>query len=189
VAKNSAKTEAPDVRERLLDAADRLFYQEGVRAVGVDRLLAEADAAKASLYAHYGCKDKLVAAYVERRTEAARTDIEAYVAGFPLEQRALRFFDYLVEWTAQPGFRGCPVQHVVGEITDRAHPARVLAAAQRQWLTARFTEWARAAGATNPKRAAGALLVLFDGAVAAVEQDGPERARDARWTAERVLSQ
>jgi AcrR family transcriptional regulator len=188
VVKKSAKTEAQDVRDRLLDAADRLFYQEGVRAVGVDRLLAEADAAKASLYAHFGCKDKLIAAYVERRTLAARADIEAYVAAFPAEQRALRFFDYLVEWITRPDFRGCPVQHLVGEITDRAHPARVLAASQRQWLSARFTEWARAAGAANPKRAAGALLVLFDGAVAAAEQDGPERARDARWTAERVLA-
>jgi AcrR family transcriptional regulator len=48
-----------------LDAADRLFYQEGVRAVGIDRLLAEADAAKASLYQHFGCKDQLVTSYLE----------------------------------------------------------------------------------------------------------------------------
>ena len=55
-----AKTSELGVRDRLLDAADRLFYQEGVRAVGIDRVLAEADAAKASLYQHFGSKDQLV---------------------------------------------------------------------------------------------------------------------------------
>ena len=92
-----------------------------------------------------------------------------------------------MRWAESPDFRGCPVQHVVRELADPAHPARALAAAQREWLIARCAEWARAAGAANPERTGGALLVLFDGPVAASEQDGPERARDARWTAERVL--
>jgi hypothetical protein len=52
---------------------------------------------------------------------------------------------------------------------------------------ARFTEWLKAAGVSNPKPLAGALLVLFDGAVAASEQDGPQRARDARWAAKALL--
>ena len=64
------------VRERLLDTADHLFYKEGVRAVGIDRVLAEADAAKASLYLHFGCKDELVAAHVERRVAGARSQID-----------------------------------------------------------------------------------------------------------------
>lgn len=177
----------PPVRDRLLDAADRLFYQEGVRATGIDRVLAEAEAAKASLYSHFGCKDDLVAAYVDRRVTLAREAIDAWVAQVPPAERALRLFDYVVRWTAEPDFRGCPVQHVVGEIADPAHPARVLAAAQREWLLERFTEWARAAGATDARRMGSALLVLFDGAVAASEQDGPRRARDARWVAEKLL--
>src|SRR4029453_10849369 len=74
-----AKTSEIGVRDRLLDAADRLFYQEGVRAVGIDRVLAEADAAKASLYQHFGCKDQLVASYLERRTVDARANIKAYL--------------------------------------------------------------------------------------------------------------
>jgi len=172
----------------LLDAADRLFNQEGVRAVGIDRVLAEADAAKASLYSHFGCKDDLIAAYVGRRTEAARSGIDAYVSAFPPEQRALRLFDWVIEWTESPDFRGCPVQHVVAEIADQKHPARKLANGQRTWLLGRFTDWARAAGASDPERTGGALLVLFDGAVAASEQDGPIRARDARWTAEQLLA-
>jgi AcrR family transcriptional regulator len=176
------------VRDRLLDAADRLFYKEGVRAVGIDRVLAEADAAKASLYSHFRCKDELVAAYVERRVSAAREQIETYVASVPPAQRAVRFFDWVVTWVESPGFRGCPLQHVVGELSDLDHPARKVAAAQRKWLLARFTEWARAARSADPAATAGALMVLFDGAVAASEQDGPQRARDARRAVERLLA-
>src|SRR4029078_1701254 len=91
--RNRAQTAGGGVRDRLLEAADRLFYQEGVRAVGIDRLLSEADAAKASLYQHFGCKDQLVASYLERKTAAARAAIEAYLAHTPPSQRALRFFD------------------------------------------------------------------------------------------------
>ncbi|NQD36611.1 TetR/AcrR family transcriptional regulator [Permianibacter sp. IMCC34836] len=182
-----SKTNDFPVRERLLDAADRLFYQEGIRAVGVDRLLQEAGAAKASLYAHFGGKDELIAAYVGRRIEAARADIDQYLEQFPESERALRFFDFVVEWTLKPDFRGCPVQHLVGEIADCTHPARVLAVTQRQWLAERFQRWAKAAGANDPERTAGALQVLFDGAVSASLQDGPKRARDARWTAEQLL--
>jgi AcrR family transcriptional regulator len=171
----------------LLEAADRLFYNEGVRAVGIDRVLAEAEAAKASLYSHFGCKDELVAAYLERRVAAARASIEAFVSAVPPADRALRIFDWILEWVENRDFRGCPMQHVVSEIPDASHPARLVAASQREWLLARFTEWVREAGAANPKALAGALMVLFDGAVAASEQDGPQRARDARWAARALL--
>jgi len=180
-------TEA-SVKERLVDAADRLFYREGVRAVGIDRLLAEADAAKASLYAHFGSKDELVCAYVERRIAAARASIESEMAAVPPEERAVRFFDWVIAWTESPGFRGCPMQHVAGELSDPAHPARSAVESQREWLQARFLEWAHAAGAADPKKMAGALVVLFDGAAAAAALDGPRRAREARWIAERLLA-
>ncbi len=177
-----------NVRDRIVAAADRLFYSEGVRAVGIDRVLAEADAAKASLYAHFGCKDELIAVYLERRAAEARARIEAFVADTPPAQRALRFFDWVVGWTESRDFCGCPMQHVVSEISDPKHPARVAAAAQREWLHARFLEWSRAAKVKDHEATAGALMVLFDGAVAASEQDGPQRARDARWTAGLLLS-
>jgi AcrR family transcriptional regulator len=176
------------VRERLLDTADKLFYREGVRAVGIDRVLAESGAAKASLYSHFGCKDDLVAAHIERRGALARTQIEAYLANVPPAQRAARFFDWVVEWTKSPDFRGCPLQHLAAEVCDRTHPARMVAAEQRKWLHAKMLEWVSAAGLPNPTAAAGALIVLFDGAIAASELDGPQRARDARWMAKRLLS-
>lgn len=183
----TSKSRELAVRDRLLDAADRLFYAEGIRAVGIDRVLAEADAAKASLYGHFGCKDDLVAAYVDRRIQRARASIEAFVAEMPPAERAVRIFEWVLAWAETPGFRGCPLQHVVSEIPDPSHPARVAAAAQRAWLMSRFTEWAEAAGAADPRAMAGSLLVLFDGAVAATEQDGPQRARDALSAAKALL--
>ena len=181
------KTSEAGVRDRLLDAADRLFYREGVRAVGIDRVLAEADAAKASLYQHFGCKDQLVASYLERKTGDARLHIEAYLADTPPSERALRFFDWVVDWTESKDFRGCPLQHTVTELTDAAHPARVIAHGQREWFAERFLEWTKAAGVNDAKAVARALFVLFDGAVAGSEVDGPQRARDARWMARKLL--
>jgi AcrR family transcriptional regulator len=175
------------VRDRLLDAADRLFYQEGVRAVGIDRLLAEADAAKASLYQHFGCKDQLVASYLERKTMGARAAIQAYLADTAPSQRALKFFDWVVEWAESKDFRGCPLQHTVSELTDAAHPARIIAHDQREWFADRFREWTTAAGVKDAKATARALMVLFDGAVAGSEVDGPQRASDARWMAKKLL--
>ena len=182
------QTAATAVRDRLLDAADRLFYREGVRAVGIDRVLAEADAAKASLYQHFGCKDQLVASYLERRTVDARASIEAYLADTPPSQRALKFFDWVVEWAESKDFRGCPLQHTVSELTDAAHPARAIAHGQREWFAERFREWTTAAGVKDPKATARALVVLFDGAVAGSEVDGPQRASDARWMARKLLA-
>ena len=176
------------MQDRLLDAADRLFYQEGVGAVGIDRILAEADAAKASLYQHFGGKDQLVASSLERRTVAARARIEAYLADTPPSQRALKFFDYVVAWAESKDFRGCPLQHTLTELTDAAHPARAIAHGQRAWLAERFREWTTAAGAKDPKMTARALIVLFDGAVAGSAADGPQRASDARWVVKKLLA-
>src|SRR4029453_14220635 len=183
-----AKTSEIGVRHRLLDAADRLFYREGVRAVGIDRVLAEADAAKASLYQHFGCKDQLVASYPERKTVDARASIEAYLADTPPSQRALKFFDWVVEWAESKDFRGCPLLHTVTELTDAAHPARVIAHGQREWFPEGFLEWTKAGGVKDPKATARALIVLFDGAVAGSEVDGPHRASDARWMARKLLA-
>jgi AcrR family transcriptional regulator len=187
-ARKRTKPSEIGVRDRLLDAADRLFYQEGVGAVGIDRILAEADAAKASLYQHFGGKDQLVASSLERRTVEARARIETYLADTPPSQRALKFFDFVVEWAESKGFRGCPLQHTVGELTDGAHPARAIAHGQRAWLAERFREWTTAAGVKDQKMTARSLVVLFDGAVAGSEADGPQRASDARWLARKLLA-
>lgn len=188
VSRQTSDKDAQSVRARLIDNADRLFYQEGFRAVGIDRVLAEAGAAKASLYAHFGSKDELVAACIERRALDARAQIQRYVEPVEAGQRPLRLFDFLVDWVSDASFRGCPVQHLVAEYPDAAHPARQSALSQRRWLHEQLAAWCAAASLQNPEQTARALVVLFDGALTAAEQDGPERARDARWAAEQLLS-
>lgn len=175
------------VRERLLETGERLFYHEGVRAVGIERVLAEAGAAKASLYLHFGGKDQLVAACLERRTMRGRASLEAFLADTPPAQRAVRFFDWVVLWARSPDFRGCPLQHTLSELTDETHPARRVALDQRAWFAARLLEWATAAHAKDLRATARALMVLFDGALAGAEIEGPQRATDARWMAARLL--
>jgi AcrR family transcriptional regulator len=184
-----AQVEAVNVRQRLLDTADRLFYAEGIRAVGIDRVLAEADAAKASLYQHFGSKDGLVAACVQRRVERGRSQVEDFIGDLPPAKRVLKIFDWIVAWVESDDFRGCPMQHVVSEIPNPEHPARKVAAEQREWFHRQFLECLRATGVRNPTRMAGALIVLYDGAMAASEQDGPQRALDARWIAKQLLQQ
>ena len=99
-----------------------------------------------------------------------------------------RFFDWVVMWAQSAGFRGCPLQHTLSELTDAAHPARRVALAQRAWFSERFLEWATAAGRRDPEATARALMVLFDGALAGSEVDGPQGARDAQWMARKLLA-
>jgi AcrR family transcriptional regulator len=186
---SGAKTriEPASVKQRLLDTADRLFYADGIRAVGIDRVLAEADSAKASLYRHFGSKEGLVAACVERRVEKGRAQMEDFMKDVPPAGRALKIFDWIVAWAESSDFRGCPLQHVVSEIPNPEHPARKIASGYREWVREQFVRSLRAASVRDPARRAGALLVLYDGAFAASEQDGPQRARDARRIAKQLL--
>jgi hypothetical protein len=114
-------------------------------------------------------------AATKAQTRRGRAHIEQYLADTPPSQRALKFFDWVVDWAASKDFRGCPLQHTVTELTDAAHPARLVAHAQREWFAERFLEWTKAAGVKEAKTTARALMVLFDGAVAGSEVDGPQR--------------
>lgn len=176
--------------ERILDTASDLFYSEGVRAVGIQRVIDEAGIAKASLYAHYASKDDLVAACIDQRASAARALVEANLANPALHARGrlLRMFDLQAEWMAAPGFRGCPFLNANAEIADAAHPAKSVTATHRAWLHRLMTSLAEAAGARAPEELAGALIVLYDGASASAVIDGDARAaRHARRAAEQLL--
>jgi len=122
------------VEGRILDSACRLFYTEGVRATGIDRILSRAGAAKASLYAHYGSKDDLVRAYLERQAQAWMARVQERIA--PADGRAgvLRLFEMLGEFASGEDFRGCPFLNATSELADPSHPARAVLRRQREWL-------------------------------------------------------
>jgi hypothetical protein len=186
-ARKRPKASAVGVRDRLLDAADRLFYRE---ACGP--WVSTASWRKPTRRRRRSISTSAARTSSWRRTssaeQGARAHIEAYLADTPPSQRALKFFDWVVAWAESKDFRGCPLQHTVSELTDAAHPARAIAHGQREWFAERFREWTTAAGVKDPKATARALMVLFDGAVAGSEVDGPQRASDARWLANKLLA-
>ena len=186
----AARDDGPGVGERILSTATDLFYREGVRAVGIQRVIDEAGIAKASLYAHYPSKDDLVAACLARHAATARAGIEARLARPGLDPRArlLALFDYQVESIAGADFRGCPFLNVNSEIAESAHPAKRVIAAQRAWLHDLIAGLVADAGATSPHQLAGTLVVLFDGSSASSTIDAdPAAARHARWAAAQLL--
>src|SRR6478672_13064301 len=106
-----ATTTKTSARERLLDAADELFYAEGVHVVGIDRVIARAGVAKASLYNAFGSKEALVRAYLQRRYERRVDAITQALAGCETaRERILAIFDYLDGLIGEPDFRGCAFQ-------------------------------------------------------------------------------
>jgi AcrR family transcriptional regulator len=180
------------VAERILTTADELFYREGVRAVGIQRVIDEAGIAKASLYAHYASKDDLVAACMDRRGQMTRCALGAKLDAAPDNPRAklLALFDFQREAVIDPGFHGCPVQKTNAELlAETDHPAKKVTAAHRQWLLELFARLVKEAGLTSPDYVAGALIVLFDGAIATTMVDGcgANATRWARLAAEQII--
>ena len=180
------------VEDRILDSACGLFYREGLHAVGIDRVLAKAGAAKASLYAHYSSKDDLVAAYLEHRGEEWRARAAEAVAAAGPDGRAglRRLFEMLEDWAASPEFRGCPFMNAASELPDPYHPAREATRRHREWLHGLVHGLVAAAGGGDVDRVSRAIVVLYDGAVSSALLDGDLRAvAAARFAMERLLGE
>ena len=179
------------VRDRIMATACRLFYEEGLQAVGIQRIIDEAGIAKASLYAHFASKDELVAAYLAEKGKSVRAELGVHLDNPRLgpKAKALKFFDMLVAAAECPTFRGCAFNNASAEVADPAHPIRVATREQRAWIRQVFLGLARdLAGASGAERLAGSLMVLYDGAAATAVIDGnPAAARHARWAAEKML--
>lgn len=168
--------------ERLLAAADRLFYQQGIRAVGVDTVAAEAGVSKRTLYNHYPSKDHLIAAYLTARFRPLPP------SDAPAREQLLGAYDRLERLIADGSFRGCPYVNAVTEIGDPKHPAVAIA---RQFKEER-RRWYRALlerlDARDADGLATQLQILFEGGLAsALVRGDPALARSARAAAEVLL--
>jgi AcrR family transcriptional regulator len=177
-------------RERILNAASRLFYEEGIQAVGIQRIIEAANTVKASLYAHFKSKDELVAAYLQHEYDRARVSVEALLQGLTGRRALLQLFDSLAEAIAQPGFCGCTYSNAAVEIIALDHPATPIVRAYRAWWSELMIGLVREAGVASPEKVGAAALLLFEGAQAAERLgQGTQAARDARWAVERLLDQ
>jgi len=182
------KPDRRDSRKRILDTAAGLFYREGVRGVGVDRIAAESGLAKMTLYYHFKSKDELVVAWLRRRDEEWMSWLESAVEGRD-GTRLLAVFDALREWFETPGFRGCAFINAHAELGSSSPAAAEIVASHKHALTEYLARLARADGAAKPEALARELLLLVDGAIvtASIQHDA-RVADDARDAAVKVIA-
>src|ERR1700733_10156922 len=178
----------PSARERLLAAADELFYNEGVHTVGIDRVIEQAGVAKASLYNTFGSKDELVRAYLQTRHASVTQLIMRAVDRYDTpRERLLAVFEGQGELFAQPGYHGCAFARASAE-SHPGDPAEQAAEGYRGWVRALLTELAGQAGAPEPAVLARQLHLLFDGSGQSARMDhDPAAAAVARTAAATLL--
>jgi AcrR family transcriptional regulator len=182
------KAARSSARERLLAAANELFYDEGVRSVGIDRVIDHAGVAKASLYNTFGSKEELIRAYLETRhasiAERITQALERYDSP---RERLLGVFEAQGELFTEPGYHGCAfvrasAESQPGDLVEHA------ADAYRSWVRALFTDLAEQAGAPDPRALARQLHMLYDGSGLSARMDrDPFSAVAARAAATTLL--
>jgi AcrR family transcriptional regulator len=174
-------------RDRLLAAADELFYAEGVHTVGIDRVIERAGVAKASLYNTFGSKDELVRAYLQRRDAAVRERVRRHLAMHTdPRDRLLSIFEAQGALLAQTGYRGCAFYSAVAE--SASEPVLGAVRDYRAWLRGLMTDLAREAGAPRPELLARQLHLVWDGSQQDFRIDrDPDVAIAARETAAALL--
>jgi len=179
-------------RERILTTASELFYQEGIAAVGVNRIIAEAQVAPMTLYRQFGSKDGLVAATLEQwSTGWLHLLAEALDRrGDDPQDRFEGLWDALEEWFSSDGFRGSYIANAATELrSEPDHPAHAIIAAHRQALRQLLEDLAKLAGAYDAAVLAAQLQVLIDGATAAAAVDrDPAAAHGARALASAAIT-
>jgi AcrR family transcriptional regulator len=177
-------------RERLLTTAEELFYAEGIRAVGVEKILSTSGVGRASFYRHFASKDDLVVAVLSGRDERWRAWLREAVAArdVPPEQRPAAVFDALADRFARDDFRGCAFINTMIEAADRDSAAHRVAAAHKAKVTAYLDGLLEDAGRDDHAELAGELVLLVDGAIVTALREGtPDAALRAGRIAQALL--
>jgi len=187
--KSSSQDRRP-ARERLLAAADELFYEEGVNLVGIDRVIERAGVAKASLYVCFGSKEELIRSYLQQRHEERQARVLKRVSRYDTpREKILAVFDSMAEAAASPGFRGCAFARASAEARPGTS-VKAICDSSRAWNLELFADLAKQAGAADPDRLAQQLRLLYDGASVSAHVDKNVTApAAARAMAEMVLDQ
>jgi AcrR family transcriptional regulator len=168
---------------RILDTVDRLFYGQGIRAVGVDTIAEKVGISKRTLYNHYPSKDELITAYLARRIQ-----LGGYSDQPPAEQ-ILGEFDRLERSFAKSGFRGCAFVNAVAELKQPKHAANKIALAFKEQRRMWFRELLSRLDVADPDGLSMQLLLLVDGAIAgALVRGDPKVARAAQKAAAVLLA-
>jgi len=172
----------PDMKDRILETADRLFYLQGIRAVGVDTIAAEIGISKRTLYNHFPSKDALISAYLARRFVQPRPSEKP-----PVEQ-ILGTFDSLERRFSAKDFRGCPFVNAVAELGSEDQSVRKIAIAFKESRRLWFRDLLMQIGVGNAEALATQLAVLVDGCIAQdLVRNDPAMARAAKEAATVLL--
>ncbi len=171
IEKNKIAQEAPvSARDRILETAGRLFYREGYRGVGVDRVIAEAGVAKATFYKHFPSKDDLIVAWIARAEERSLTWLPPEDGPAPLTAYA----DAMLAIAGQAQCLGCTYQGTASEFADPEHPAHKAAIGVKRRVIETLERRAAAEGITRPKETAERVFLFLEGVWAAVRMFGAE---------------
>lgn len=182
---SKTRAKSSDARQRIVETAERLFYAEGIRAVGIDRIIAEAGVAKMSLYNHFPSKDDLILAVLQYREEK----FDGMFKGF-MDQHAGKgmgrleaFFAALKDWFESPGFRGCMFINAHVELADVNHPASQFSARHKERFHQMLRTIIEESVGVKSEAVAPAIALLVEGAIViavmAQSSESAEAARDA----------
>ncbi|MFF0278481.1 MULTISPECIES: TetR/AcrR family transcriptional regulator [unclassified Streptomyces] len=181
---------ATNAKERLLGAAERLFYEEGIRAVGIERILSESGVGRASFYRHFPSKDDVVVEVLRRRDGMWRAWLDGRIAVSERapEELPLALFDGLAERFAAASFRGCAFINTMVETADPDSPAHHVAAEHKEKVIAVLDRLLTEGGYREHESLARQLALLGDGAIVTALREGTsEAAVRARGVAEILL--
>jgi AcrR family transcriptional regulator len=157
-----------EARSRLVSTATRVFYAEGIHAVGIDRIVAEAQVTRATLYRHFAGKEDLVLAYLNEVDRAMRAQAdEAVAAGLPAADTIQALGTSIAHGIKSPGFRGCAFLNAAAEYPDPQSPVHKAVLAHRQWFLETVTELLAKIRETGAEPAARHFVMMRDGAMAA----------------------
>ena len=162
------RAERPSARDRVFETARELFYRQGIHAVGVEAIAAEADTTKMSLYRHFASKDALVAECLreeEREFWQWWDEVVAPSAGNPRKQLEALFNAFQTRTcdSDEDSSRGCPLQNAAVELSERAHPGRKVVIEHKSEMRRRLRQLSREIGARDPNRLGDSLMLLMEG--------------------------
>ncbi len=179
-------------RERIDEAAYTLFSQRGLRAVGVDEVVARSGVAKMTLYRHYPSKNHLMLAFLRRREELwTRGWLQAEVGrrGGPPGERLLAIFQVFDKWFRRADFEGCSFINVLLEIDDAQHPVRIATVAHLANIRAFLQQLATEAGAADADGLARQWHILMKGSIVAAGEGDVDAALRAQQIGRLLLLQ
>ena len=184
-----ARPSARSARQRILDAAIPLFYQQGARAVGIDTVIAKSGVAKMSLYRNFRSKDELIAACLDERDRGYWAWFDRVVAGHPGDPREqLRgVIRGVAKRTSKPGYRGCFFLNTATDYVDRWHPGRKLAVRHKQKLASRLLKICRLLPVQDPLALSRQLVLLINGAQATAGMLGKRTQMELIEAAEQLI--